>query len=376
MASFRSTRLEAVLGAAIDAALPYAALVALKTNQVTEATDLDYKREHYKNNDPKRALCGDIAAMANAAGGVILLGIAEDTRTSAAEDLVNVALGDDQIRRIRSIAASGIAPLPSFEVFPIADPADPGNGIIVIAVPQSPMRPHAVLVNDGFRFPVRNGTGTLYLTEAQVADAYRRRARRLDEGVAALERLERHMLDQMHGQDIVYVAVTLMPDVPGYFQLDAARFRAFRQEVTGCPAILDSNFYWERHRVASGRLIASGGTEEKPRYLGCELYQDGSGSFATAVALADQPPPGRPEGRVYVLDERVVDAIWSGARFLARHARDRAAVGGKRRCTGHRVTCQPRPSRPALPPASSRVSGQHRIRGGGTSRSRRRLRHR
>jgi hypothetical protein len=186
VASFRSTRLEAVLGAAIDAALPYAALVALKTNQVTEATDLDYKREHYKNNDPKRALCGDIAAMANAAGGVILLGIAEDTRTSAAEDLVNVALGDDQTRRIRSIAASAIAPLPSFEVFPIADPADPGNGIIVIAVPQSPMRPHAVLVNDGFRFPIRNGTGTVYLTEAQVADAYRRRARRLDEGVAAL----------------------------------------------------------------------------------------------------------------------------------------------------------------------------------------------
>ncbi len=338
MTTFRSRRLEAVFGSPIGSGMPYAAIASLASDRVSETTDLEYKKEHYGSSDgEKRKLSGDIAAMANAAGGVILLGVEEDEH-AAAKKLVHVDLGDEEIRRIRSIAAGGISPLPTFDVFPVANPADPNKGIIVIAIPPSPMRPHAVLVNEGLRFPQRHGAGITYLTEAQVANAYRQRSRRIDEGAMALQRLETNLLEQFRSYTCGRLVVTLVPDVPGDFPLDTAAFRAFRGQLGSIsPGILDNSWYWARHRVAGGRLIARDGDDSGPSYLMCELYRDGSGSFATTVGLDEERNAGLNDGNrmIYMLDERVIDSIWSGLLFLGRHARDRAGVGGN---TAIRVT--------------------------------------
>ncbi len=83
MVALRSRRLEAVLGTALDA-LTYEHLEALVTNRVAEAFDLDFKATLYGNSDSdRRNLATDVAALANTAGGLLVLGIAEDRQARA-----------------------------------------------------------------------------------------------------------------------------------------------------------------------------------------------------------------------------------------------------------------------------------------------------
>lgn len=105
---------------------------------------------------------------------MIVLGIAEDDQARAAS-APSVPLSDAEAGRIRQIVASQVSPLPTFDVLRAEDPQQPGRGFMLIAVPRSPMGPHAVLVNEALRFPRRNGTTTTYLSEPELADAYRAR---------------------------------------------------------------------------------------------------------------------------------------------------------------------------------------------------------
>src|SRR5689334_13302169 len=111
MAAF-SRRLEDLFGAPLDQ-VDRSHIEALVINGVTEDFDLDFKSELYGNNDSaKRDLAGDVAALANTAGGVIVLGVTEDAQARAA-GTQPVALSDGEVRRMRLIVASNIAPVPS-----------------------------------------------------------------------------------------------------------------------------------------------------------------------------------------------------------------------------------------------------------------------
>lgn len=104
MAAFRSRRLEGLFGARLDA-VSYGQVASLKTNAVSESYDLEFKGQLYGgNNTAKRDLAGDVAALANTAGGALLLGVAEDEQARVTE-LPGVALSDDEVLRIRNIVA-------------------------------------------------------------------------------------------------------------------------------------------------------------------------------------------------------------------------------------------------------------------------------
>ena len=76
MVALRSRRLETVLGARLDD-LQYQHLETLVTNQVSEAFDLDFKATLYGNADRDRYnLATDVAALANTAGGLLILALA------------------------------------------------------------------------------------------------------------------------------------------------------------------------------------------------------------------------------------------------------------------------------------------------------------
>ncbi|MBO3750909.1 ATP-binding protein [Streptosporangiaceae bacterium NEAU-GS5] len=79
---YRSRRLEMIFGErASRETLTWAHLEALTTALVPEAEDLDFKRDLYGNSDKdRRALTTDAAAMANTQGGIIVLGIGENTQ--------------------------------------------------------------------------------------------------------------------------------------------------------------------------------------------------------------------------------------------------------------------------------------------------------
>src|SRR4051794_34981090 len=83
VAILRSRRLETVLGAAVDK-LTASDIHEFPDRRATEAFDLDFKAVLYGNGDSsRRDLCGDVAALANTSGGVIVLGVAEDEHAVA-----------------------------------------------------------------------------------------------------------------------------------------------------------------------------------------------------------------------------------------------------------------------------------------------------
>ena len=68
----------------------------------------DFKQERYANSDPaRRDLAGDVAAMANTRGGLIVIGIRDEN--DVAVELTLVPL--EKEARTRQIAVSNIAPI-------------------------------------------------------------------------------------------------------------------------------------------------------------------------------------------------------------------------------------------------------------------------
>src|SRR6266700_1804252 len=174
MVALRSARQEALLGSRIELAR-HADLMTLISDRVPEAFDLDFKSEMYGPTDrDRRDAATDVAALANTAGGLLILGIEEDSqaRATAAPGLT---LSEADERRIRQIVGSQVVPMPQIDVLRVEDPNRLGRGLVLVAIPRSPLAPHAVVVNDGLRYPRRNGATTRYLSEPEVADAYRQR---------------------------------------------------------------------------------------------------------------------------------------------------------------------------------------------------------
>src|SRR5258707_878959 len=76
-------------------------------------------------------------------------------------------------------------------------PGEASHGFIVVAVTRSALAPHAVIVNQGFRYPRRNGTTTRHLSEPEVASAYRVRFAGARRQVARIEEVEHEALQQL-----------------------------------------------------------------------------------------------------------------------------------------------------------------------------------
>lgn len=84
MVALRSRKLELLFGDRLDA-VPHANIMAFVSSGVVESYDLGFKATLYGSTDSdKRDLDGDVAAMANTASGVILLGVGEDAQGRAA----------------------------------------------------------------------------------------------------------------------------------------------------------------------------------------------------------------------------------------------------------------------------------------------------
>ncbi len=335
MTALRSRRLEALFGGPLDD-LKGEHFRQLVPNGVTEEFDLDFKQTTYGNADKdKRDLCGDVAALANTAGGVILLGVAEDDQARATAT-PGVALTDTEVARMRQIVASGVSPMPHVDILQVPDDdADPTHGYFVIAVPRSPDAPHAVLLGTSVRFPKRNGATTRYLSEPEIAAAYRDRAT----GAAAQQRridvVEADAIGRLDMKPYPWLVVSLLPDLTGDMLLSSQAFQDFSTQVQGKSAGFEQNagLYFMRTSVGRRRLLADGGGQTpSAEYASLELHTDGSGAFA--IGLIDmerrqrqQTDPGAPPANL-VSDEGLVRGIISGFGWLARHAVHRCAAGG------------------------------------------------
>jgi hypothetical protein len=225
--------------------------------------------------------------------------------------------------------------MPVIDVLRVEDPARRGHGLVLIAVPRSPLAPHAVLVNDGLRYPKRNGATTRYLSEPEVAAAYRERFAATRRQVDRAREIEADALNRLATtDDQAWVVVSLVPDLAGELVVNQAALSAARDELMGQqPLIMPRGLHWLRVSIGRRRILADGTRDNSrmARFLSADLHDDGAGVFATVVlgrrSPQGAPSTGEPEVR-QIDDESVVNGILSGLRFLARYARDRAAAGG------------------------------------------------
>ncbi|WP_182882879.1 helix-turn-helix domain-containing protein [Microbispora sp. H10949] len=306
--------------------LAFQHLALLVAGQIPEAEDLDYKRDLYEGNDKgKKSLCGDVAALANTRGGVLIVGADEDDQGRAA-DLPGVSLSDDEVTRMTSTLVSGLAPRPRFEIIPVENPNQPGAGCYVIAVAAGPQFPYGVLINEGYRYPRRTGTTTGYMAEPEIETAYRRRdaARREQEDRCA--QIENLIRDRLSDDD-TWVIVSLVPDQPGELVIDAPTFSAFRAARQGTRPLIGYPYAWQRVRLGHRRFLLDASFREgrTAHNLAADLHTDGAGVIAVAVSLFHHNPD---TGPLRISDEGLVVAILAGLRFLGNHARETAGASG------------------------------------------------
>jgi hypothetical protein len=274
-----------LLGAPLHA-VTFARVIAWIEEGLREGEQLDFKAELYGNGDSaRRELAGDLAAFANHRGGVLALGVAEDDQGAAA-DVPMVALSDAEERRVHQIVAGNVFPHLPVQVVPVPSFDDPTMGVFLVAVGPSPLRPHAVSVNDALRYPRRHGTVTRYLAESEVADLYRNRFEDQRSELETVRVNRRAAIEEIDEDGGVWLAVSAVPTGTGSLTIDrrttdetvewARRFRG----VAPVTAFLGDGMPVVRPGLRRLRLMTHYANEGPPNYQYAELHADGA-----AVAL-------------------------------------------------------------------------------------------
>jgi hypothetical protein len=307
--------------------------------------DLDFKKEFKKNQkggtgEAKRDLAGDVAALANTAGGIIVLGVDEDALGRAAA-APGVDVTDGEAVRMRQVVAANIAPMPTIYIKKVLDSGPvTGPGFFVIAVPPSPMAPHAVLINDGkgLRYPRRNGASIRYLSEPEVATAYRSRDLEVVRQSTRTAAVAEDAIPRLIREE-PWLLLTLVPDIAGYAPITSVAFEEFKASIVGSDAmaLAGAGVTYVRAQVGRRSYIADDTNPPRAahaRWTRMQVYSDGSGSFAlrlhdtnrTALGLSNVPDDSEPP--LIVNDEWLAVGLLSGLLRLGQHARDRAATSG------------------------------------------------
>jgi hypothetical protein len=223
--------MEAALGGVIDKSMTVDQLRRLVDEFRDESEFVDFKNKRAllsKQDSPNkwRFECGkDVAAFANARGGVLVYGVRDLKATEeGSEQLdpfsIDEADPTDIEENFRRAVREVTAPVPGFKMFPVQ--SDSESFYMVCVVPPSAAAPHAATMpgdgREGLVYPRRapGESHAVYMREYQVAELYERRARASEdrrrraetvwaEGVAALD---------VPRAPRVWLAVASVPDLP------------------------------------------------------------------------------------------------------------------------------------------------------------------
>jgi hypothetical protein len=335
----RSAHLDALLGEALHRGLDPGRFQRLVDDHVVETELLEFKQQlHPSTEDGRRELAKDVCAFANAAGGAIVLGVAEDKK-GAATRVMPFEVGDLEERQVRSVLIAWAHPFPEVEVMAIGHE---GKGLLVIVVAQSPWAPHAVGgPNDHYlSFPVRTGRQTRYLSEHELADRYRGRFEAAGAQVAHLDRVRADGATQLHPHPPwLYLAVVPNTTVPGHLGTRAVSETtewlqaAQVPSISRSPASLDQStgplLFSEANEVGVMKTISAtrpdlGSSISSDRHA--EFHVDGAGFAAEALWEADKDTQGNVS--TWWLDQTILferSALFLS--LLARHALRQGVLG-------------------------------------------------
>ncbi len=331
-----TTRLEALLGAPI-VELTEPAIRALVTTAAREDTDLEFKGELYGNSDAeKKDLAADVAAMANALGGVILLGVQEDDAVAVSVEPVELSDGEEQ--RIQQIVAANCFPFPEFALHRVPSDDDETSGWYVIEVQRSPFAPHCVRADRNLRYPQRSKTTTRWLSESEVADAYRNR---FSTAAEQTDRLDQLMSDievtAKSGGTASYLVTALVPNRSGHapIDVDALRNAAGVVSMAAFPRFFETTFdhaLSTAPRVGHRHIaVGFGGKPSEPvarRGAIVHLYTDGSSAIVQWIGDEARSPTNDPVGYDRIPDARLTQELIAALAVLGQFATGTARTTG------------------------------------------------
>jgi hypothetical protein len=200
-------RLERMLGVAIDTA-QQEHLQGLVDGGAAEDEDLDFKKAHYQGPGASLEFGKDVASLANARGGALILGVDEKNRVAVG--LTPVQLSDNRERTMHQWVAEKVVPAAAFTVHRV-ESETPDMGYYIVGVPRSNNRPHAVRQSDqDLRWPIRRGTLTHFMSESELAGAYRDRFAAAELSMDRLARTRRLGLSLLN-PEAAWIAVSLVP---------------------------------------------------------------------------------------------------------------------------------------------------------------------
>ncbi len=147
-------------------------LQRLIDNRVPESITLEFKRESYGPNDEaKREWLKDISALANTAGGDLVIGIEEEDGVASKLVGIRSTTADHEIRRLEAILQDCLEPrLIGTQVRPVE--LSTGGFVLVVRVLRSWNAPHRVVFKGVNRFYGRNAGSAFELGVEQLRNAF------------------------------------------------------------------------------------------------------------------------------------------------------------------------------------------------------------
>ena len=244
-----------------------------------EQQHLEFKATfEHRNPTARSEILRDIVAMANAGGGYLIIGIADDGNGQAARFADSNLMSDSvsMIKSIRSLCHDHISE--RIEGIEIRNRDVNGNTVIVVRVPISGRRPHMVTRDHRTHFVTRVEDGKREMSlaeirEAFVSDPIGMRLASIEAKLSDLFRIKTRgqRKKELTEASRTHVSDTLVRSDDGLLLAEVLRER-FRNEVGGSP------FLW----------LSATPVTPRPRLIDVDS--------AEIVATLSTPPGSRPEG--------------------------------------------------------------------------------
>ena len=320
-----------------------------------EAPDLDFKKTTYGNSDSdKKELAYDVADRANDVGGLIVIGVEEAAgRATVLTPVTPDPYGEEERLRIQKVVSSRIFPHPEIDVRRVDSITDVSKAFYVISIPPSDWAPHAVSVGDNaLRYPRRSGTGRRWLSESEIADAYRNRHRQQDEQVQRVRSIHEEMCAGLDTSADAYLVVSVVPNRPGRMRIARETLEEYRvwvnQRNSDFAAYIRSNTYGQvRADYRSIRFSDAAQLGDPPYSQQGRMYDDGAGSFVTQyeerIRSLRGPEPEK-AGRIEIPDEMLLADVVNSLQLLGAHAVQRTLTGGDAVVLAQLVACTAMPA--------------------------------